>query len=191
MTETIQNCACCGKAPAEEKPGFVWCLTKDCICEGLEALTVTSWNVRMASLLAMRRADFEAGIVSTLDDLKVSFEMRHKNHPTRYDLQYALDKIETVRTHHSELVDSYLSARAAGGKMNRLDKKCDKCGAKDWICVQYAYPHPDRYDGVSEIRCQQCGTRYGRWTDRILEIGESEPPFGDPSLPASGAKEGE
>ena len=73
--------------------------------------------------------------------------------------------------------------------MNRLERTCDKCGAKDWICVQYAYPHPDRYDGVSEIRCQQCGTRYGRWTDRILEIGESEPPFGDPS-PTSGAKEG-
>lgn len=46
------------------------------------------------------------------------------------------------------------------------------------IGVEYAYGSPNRYDGVSEWLCPDCGYREGRWTGRELAEGESEPRFG-------------
>ena len=46
------------------------------------------------------------------------------------------------------------------------------------IGVEYPYDHPERYDGVSENRCPDCGVRVGRWTGKVLTDGESEPRFG-------------
>lgn len=34
--------------------------------------------------------------------------------------------------------------------------------------------HPEHYDGVSEIDCQDCTTRIGRWSGKELDKGESE-----------------
>lgn len=33
---------------------------------------------------------------------------------------------------------------------------------------EYPYGHPGRYDGVSEWICGTCGTRFGRWSGRVL-----------------------
>lgn len=44
--------------------------------------------------------------------------------------------------------------------------------------VEYAYPHPERYDGVSEYQCMVCKTRWGRWTGFELHDGEAEPRYG-------------
>jgi hypothetical protein len=46
------------------------------------------------------------------------------------------------------------------------------------IGVEYAYGSPERYDGVSEWRCPDCGYREGRWTGKPLADGETEPRFG-------------
>lgn len=46
------------------------------------------------------------------------------------------------------------------------------------ISIEYAYGHPDRYDGASELLYPCCGTRIGRWTGNVLKDGESEPRYG-------------
>ena len=55
--------------------------------------------------------------------------------------------------------------------------KC-KCGCKSFSTIEYAITHPNYYDGASELRCSDCGTRYGRWTKRELGMWETEPPYG-------------
>lgn len=49
------------------------------------------------------------------------------------------------------------------------------------VGVEYPYGHPDRYDGVSEWLCPDCGVREGRWTGRVLGDGDTEPRHGGPS----------
>lgn len=56
--------------------------------------------------------------------------------------------------------------------------ECPACGCLNLIGVEYHYGHKDRYDGISEWRCPDCGTRTGRWSGRTLRDGESEPRFG-------------
>jgi len=57
--------------------------------------------------------------------------------------------------------------------------KCANCGnTKNLIMVEYAYDHPERYDGVSEIHCESCGARTGRWSGKILKENECEPRYG-------------
>ena len=53
-----------------------------------------------------------------------------------------------------------------------------KCGNKGFSDIEYSYDHPEHYDGVSEEKCQKCGTRYGRWTGKILKEGECEKVYG-------------
>jgi len=47
------------------------------------------------------------------------------------------------------------------------------------VMIEYGYGDPYRYDGISEIACIDCDKRYGRWSNKILEDGEQEPPYGD------------
>lgn len=44
--------------------------------------------------------------------------------------------------------------------------------------VEYAYGHPEHYDGVSEWHCLKCGRRFGRWSKRILGDNEFEKRWG-------------
>lgn len=44
--------------------------------------------------------------------------------------------------------------------------------------IEYGYPHPERYDGISEWQCPFCSTRWGRWTNKILAEGEDEKRYG-------------
>jgi hypothetical protein len=46
------------------------------------------------------------------------------------------------------------------------------------IGIEYSYESPDRYDGISEYQCADCGARFGRWSGKHLKDGESEPRFG-------------
>jgi ribosomal protein L37AE/L43A len=58
---------------------------------------------------------------------------------------------------------------------------CPKCGVitnKDIIGIEYAYGHPECYDGISEWRCDKCNTRWGRWSKKILIGDEYEKRFG-------------
>lgn len=57
---------------------------------------------------------------------------------------------------------------------------CLGCKSNNVLMVEYSYADPYRYDGISEIDCNHCHKRYGRWTGKILEQGEKEPPYGDP-----------
>ncbi len=57
-------------------------------------------------------------------------------------------------------------------------ERCKKCGSENIIMVEYAPGHPDRYDGISEIVCNDCKARFGRWSEKELKEGESEPRFG-------------
>jgi hypothetical protein len=51
---------------------------------------------------------------------------------------------------------------------------CKKCGSGNIVLVEYAYPSPERYDGVSEIECKDCAARIGRWSGKELAAGELE-----------------
>lgn len=56
--------------------------------------------------------------------------------------------------------------------------KCLWCKSRNIVGVEYAYGHPDRVDGISEWRCTDCGLRVGRWSHKVLCIGEWEPRYG-------------
>ncbi len=55
--------------------------------------------------------------------------------------------------------------------------KC-RCGSKNMYSLQYHYSNPEHYDGISEHRCQDCETRYGRWSGKILKDDEWELRYG-------------
>lgn len=40
--------------------------------------------------------------------------------------------------------------------------------------VEYTHDNPERYDGVSEVECRDCGARFGRWSGKELAEGEAE-----------------
>lgn len=57
-------------------------------------------------------------------------------------------------------------------------KKCSKCGSRNIILIEYDYLSPNHYDGISEIQCNDCGVRIGRWSGKILKEGEEEQRYG-------------
>lgn len=57
-------------------------------------------------------------------------------------------------------------------------EKCIKCGSQNIMLVEYEYGSPERYDGVSEIDCKDCGVRIGRWSGKELTDGEVEKRLG-------------
>lgn len=60
-------------------------------------------------------------------------------------------------------------------KENIIDRdRCKKCESTSIIFVQYTQGSPEAYDGVSEVLCQECGTRFGRWSGKELAEGEIE-----------------
>lgn len=61
---------------------------------------------------------------------------------------------------------------------NNDKEKCKKCGSANIVMVEYSYDSPEYYDGVSEINCQNCGARFGRWSGQELAEGEVEKKFG-------------
>jgi hypothetical protein len=55
---------------------------------------------------------------------------------------------------------------------------CPVCGQSGLIMgVEYRGTAED-YDGVSEWRCAGCGTRWGRWSGKILTGDEIERRYG-------------
>jgi transposase-like protein len=57
-------------------------------------------------------------------------------------------------------------------------KQCPKCKSKNIIAMEYGYPCPESYDGISEYRCIDCQYRQGRWTGQELKDGEIESRYG-------------
>ncbi|MCF7865312.1 MAG: hypothetical protein K9M11_02295 [Candidatus Pacebacteria bacterium] len=55
---------------------------------------------------------------------------------------------------------------------------CKKCKSENIIMVQYVPGTPDAYDGVSEILCNDCKVRIGRWSGKELADRETEPKYG-------------
>lgn len=58
-------------------------------------------------------------------------------------------------------------------------QQCPICGCTKLNLIEYAYDHPEHFDGVSEIVCTNCQKRFGRWSGRELKAGEFEKHFGD------------
>lgn len=58
------------------------------------------------------------------------------------------------------------------------ENKCRKCGSENIVMVEYDGMHPDHYDGTSEIMCNACGARIGRWSEKELVDGETEKRWG-------------
>lgn len=72
-------------------------------------------------------------------------------------------------------LDDHLS----GEGKTLADNFCQGCGIPvAAIGCEYAYDSPERYDGISEYQCPECGRREGRWTGNVLQDGEVEPRFG-------------
>jgi hypothetical protein len=64
------------------------------------------------------------------------------------------------------------------GGSYKVDEPCPTCGENNWMGVEYGYPSPEEYDGVSEWECLEFGTRIGRWTGKVLKEGEIEKRYG-------------
>jgi hypothetical protein len=57
------------------------------------------------------------------------------------------------------------------------DLKCPTCGnTANIVGVEYVMTPVD-YDGVSEFQCP-CGTRWGRWSGKLLHDGQLEGRYG-------------
>jgi hypothetical protein len=58
---------------------------------------------------------------------------------------------------------------------------CPACSG-EMLLVEYHGMHEDHYDGWSEVMCPKdlhgCGMRIGRWSEKVLQSGESEPRWG-------------
>ena len=55
------------------------------------------------------------------------------------------------------------------------DYTCPSCGNHDQgaiILVEYDGRSPYHYDGISELWCQKCHARWGRWSGRLLADDE-------------------
>ena len=61
--------------------------------------------------------------------------------------------------------------------MSLTPKQC-KCGASHWMHIEYHWTSPEHYDGISEVQCVECKTRYGRWTKNELGDKEIEKRYG-------------
>ncbi len=59
-----------------------------------------------------------------------------------------------------------------------MDSRFSICCGAPVHAVEYHGMHPHHHDGVSEWRCTECGTRYGRWSGKVLTDGEWEPRYG-------------
>jgi len=59
-----------------------------------------------------------------------------------------------------------------------MEEQCKKCGSKNILLVEYDMMSPEYYDGISEIDCNDCGARFGRWSGKELAEGELEKKFG-------------
>ena len=57
--------------------------------------------------------------------------------------------------------------------MNQGKFKC-RCGSEKITSIQYAWNVPEHYNGISEWRCEDCKTRFGRWTGKVLTGNERE-----------------
>lgn len=53
-------------------------------------------------------------------------------------------------------------------------EKCQKCGSKNITLQEYDYNSPEHYDGISEIHCNNCKARIGRWSGKELKDDEVE-----------------
>ncbi len=52
------------------------------------------------------------------------------------------------------------------------------CSIPSLLLIQYGYPHPEQYDGISEYTCSNCGYRQGRWSGKKLVGEEHENRYG-------------
>jgi len=52
------------------------------------------------------------------------------------------------------------------------------CPESKMVLMEYGYPHPEHYDGISEITCTECDKRVGRWSGRVLTGDDYENRFG-------------
>lgn len=62
--------------------------------------------------------------------------------------------------------------------MNNYKQKLDcPCPEDQMILMQYQGTDQD-YDGISEVKCLECGKRVGRWSGKVLAEGELEVRYG-------------
>lgn len=62
-----------------------------------------------------------------------------------------------------------------------MKTKCQACGSENIIMIEYFKPETPGeaiYDGVSEIRCNDCNARFGRWSLKRLKDDELERRYG-------------
>jgi hypothetical protein len=58
------------------------------------------------------------------------------------------------------------------------EETCKKCGSKNIVMVEYSWDSPEYYDGISEVKCNDCGVRIGVWSGKELAEGEVEKRLG-------------
>lgn len=85
------------------------------------------------------------------------------------------------------IIDSWKEMRKAGKAYvgvsdAELDERMKECYSPPYrwrreIGIEYCLTKED-YDGISEYRCPDCNTRFGRWTGTIIPDGYIESRFG-------------
>jgi len=59
---------------------------------------------------------------------------------------------------------------------------CKKCGSENIHLVEYAWNMEEHYDGISEIVCNDCKTRIGRWSGLEIPDGFVESRWGNKGI---------
>lgn len=64
-------------------------------------------------------------------------------------------------------------------RMRELEKgtghlNCIACNTPNVVMIEYNCTNPQHWDGWSELHCFNCGTRWGRWSGKILGFNEYE-----------------
>lgn len=58
-----------------------------------------------------------------------------------------------------------------------MQTNCKNCTVP-YTFITYWPEHPCYFDGISELHCNTCGSRTGRWSGKLLKKGEHEPVLG-------------
>ena len=69
------------------------------------------------------------------------------------------DKIKEIYDRRTKAHKALLKCDIDLDKVIKESMKCKKCGSKNIVMVEYGYPSPEAYDGISEIDCKDCDTR--------------------------------
>lgn len=97
--------------------------------------------------------------------LSATFDALHDIFERERESQFTISNSEKIRSRKPLFMDQ---------------TNCKECQSTNITLIEYHPLSPEYYDGASEIHCEDCSTRFGRWSGKKLAEGEIEKPYGRP-----------